>query len=102
MNILKESSGFAVLAHPGVYSNFELIDELCTMGLDGIEAYHPRHSPADQKASLDYAGEHRLFITGGSDFHGMFSTRLTPLPHVQLLKILFVNWFSAVRAQVQF
>jgi hypothetical protein len=47
-------------------------------GMDGIEAYYSQHSPAETAFFLDLAREHKLLVTGGSDFHG------TPKPHVPL------------------
>lgn len=79
MKLIKEAGGIAVLAHPGVYGNFELIPELCKMGLDGIEAYHPRQSQADEKAAVEAARVYGLLATGGSDFHGMYGARVNPL-----------------------
>lgn len=74
--IIKECGGLAVLAHPGVYGSFPLIPELCRMGLDGIEAFHPRQTKEDEEKAVAAAGKYGLFITGGSDFHGYFSMSL--------------------------
>lgn len=79
MRLIREAGGLSVLAHPGVYGNFDLIGELCDMGLQGIEACHPRQSADDEKAAFEAAACHKLIPTGGSDFHGMFSSRVTPL-----------------------
>jgi predicted metal-dependent phosphoesterase TrpH len=93
MKLIKETGGAAVLAHPGVYNNFDIIDELCGMGLDGIEVCHPRQSASVEKAACEAAQSHGLFKTGGSDFHGMFSTIVNPLaartaPEEELPRIL--------------
>lgn len=79
MRLIREAGGLSVLAHPGVYGNFDLIGELCDMGLQGVEACHPRQSPEDEKAAFEAASRYHLIPTGGSDFHGMFSARVTPL-----------------------
>lgn len=75
----KESGGVVVLAHPGVYGNFDIIEELCGMGLDGIEVHHPRQSEADCRRAAEAAEAHSLLATGGSDFHGMNSSGVYPL-----------------------
>jgi predicted metal-dependent phosphoesterase TrpH len=67
---IRESGGCAVLAHPGLYGNDELVSELIAGGLDGIEAYHSDHTPEQEKHYADLAIKHRLIVTGGSDFHG--------------------------------
>lgn len=79
LSLIKQADGVAVLAHPGVYGNFDIIDELCGLGLDGIEVFHSRQSADDQKAAAQAAERYGLIKTGGSDFHGMFSTRVNPL-----------------------
>jgi len=79
LSLIKEADGLAVLAHPGVYGNFDIIAELCGMGLDGIECFHPRQSAADEKVAIEAACSHGLLKTGGSDFHGMFTTSVNPL-----------------------
>ncbi|HEX2938332.1 MAG TPA: PHP domain-containing protein, partial [Ruminiclostridium sp.] len=71
--------GAAVLAHPGVYGNFDIIEELCGLGLDGIEVWHPRQSDDDTKRALEASKRFNLIRTGGSDFHGMCSSKVTPL-----------------------
>ncbi|MDR3645218.1 MAG: PHP domain-containing protein [Clostridia bacterium] len=79
MKIIKETGGVAVLSHPGVYNNFDIIDELYGMGLDGIEVCHPRQSADDEAKAREAAKSHGLLMTGGSDFHGMSSARVNPL-----------------------
>ena len=79
LRAVKESGAVAVLAHPGLYGNFDLLPRLCALGLDGVEARHPRHSPEDTRIALEAAGRHGLFVTGGSDFHGMYTGKPNPL-----------------------
>ncbi len=38
--------------------------------LDGIEGYYPYYSQEQQKFALEFAKEHNLYISGGSDSHG--------------------------------
>lgn len=76
---VKATGGAAVLAHPGVYGNFDIIEELCGLGLDGIEVWHPRQSQADTQRAREAAERFSLIRTGGSDFHGMCASKVTPL-----------------------
>jgi hypothetical protein len=39
-------------------------------GLQGLEVYHPNHTPDQTKHYLALAKKHGLLITGGSDDHG--------------------------------
>lgn len=73
VRVIKEAGGLAVLAHPGQQANFELIPELCAIGLDGLELNHPSNSESDKKIIRSYAEKYNLFLTGGSDYHGKFS-----------------------------
>jgi predicted metal-dependent phosphoesterase TrpH len=64
------AGGLAVLAHPGLYGNFEAVPELVEAGLGGIEVYHPAHSLLDEVQAMEAAELYGLAVTGGSDFHG--------------------------------
>ena len=68
--LIRQAGGVAVLAHPGLYDDDELVRELIAFGLDGIEVYHPDNSEAQRTRYLAWAEEHGLVATGGSDFHG--------------------------------
>ncbi len=72
---IHEAEGIAVLAHPGQYDSFELLDELIEMGLDGVEVWHPKNSLEQVEYLKAKAKEHKLLMTGGSDFHGMYSSQ---------------------------
>jgi len=75
---IKEAGGLAVLAHPGQQQNFWLINELVSVGLDGLEFNHHTHSENDHRVLREYAELYGLFLTGGSDHHG----RYEPQPYV--------------------
>lgn len=66
--------GFLVLAQPcksGNRDNLELIlKKAFQAGVDGIEVYHPSHSTEDIQFLLNYAKQHNLIVTGGSNFNG--------------------------------
>ncbi|GIP32928.1 PHP domain-containing protein [Paenibacillus sp. J2TS4] len=67
---IHEAGGAAVLAHPGIYRNDELVEEIIRYGLDGIEACHSDHSPAEEEKYRELAARYHLAVTAGSDFHG--------------------------------
>lgn len=75
IDIIHKAGGKAFLAHPFEYKwedTFEFIDVLIKMAhLDGIECYHPS-AEEDNKINLllEYCKKNKLYITGGSDFHG--------------------------------
>lgn len=70
---IHEAGGIAVLAHPGFYDNFELLDELIPLGLDGVEVWHPENTPEQQELLVNIAKKNDLLMTGGSDFHGAYN-----------------------------
>jgi predicted metal-dependent phosphoesterase TrpH len=67
---IKAAGGTAVLAHPGLYGDDELVRELIGRGLDGLEVYHSDHSAAEEAKYLQLAESAGLLVTAGSDFHG--------------------------------
>lgn len=73
---IQDAGGIAVLAHPFLLRLKEnvVLDELVitlkSMGLQGIEAYYPDHSPAQIARCIEIANQHDLLVTGGTDFHG--------------------------------
>jgi hypothetical protein len=76
IGLIRAAGGLAVLAHPGLLAleqdkEYEqLIVELMSMGLQGIEVYYPKHSAAEQSFFESLAAKLGLVVTGGSDFHG--------------------------------
>jgi predicted metal-dependent phosphoesterase TrpH len=69
---IKQAGGKAVLAHPGQQQNFDLIDVLYPLGLDGVEYNHPENSESDRQKIKTYSDKYHLFLTGGSDYHGIY------------------------------
>ena len=69
--------GVAIWAHPFTRGNYTVAQtrriavELKDVGLDGIEAYYPLHTPTQTRNVLKIAAEVGLLVSGGSDFHGM-------------------------------
>jgi 3',5'-nucleoside bisphosphate phosphatase len=67
---VRNAGGVISLAHPGpIYSQTE-IDEIITLGIDGIECIHPSHNFNVQSTFKNLAEARNLLVTGGSDFHG--------------------------------
>lgn len=84
VNQIKDAGGIAVLAHPAHTGCTEIIDDLIKAGLDGIEVWHPAHSESDIKALTALAKEKGLIMTGGSDFHGMYSPTAIGLGGIEI------------------
>jgi predicted metal-dependent phosphoesterase TrpH len=70
VNWIHEAGGAAVIAHPGLYRNDNLVLELLDRGADGLEAYHSDHDDAMERHYKTLAKSRGKLVTGGSDFHG--------------------------------
>src|SRR6266850_3369289 len=92
MELVHQSGGVAVLAHPGLNRADEVIPGMVEAGLDGIECFHTKHSTATAEHYLELADRFQLLVTGGSDCHGMskgkplIGTVKLPYQHVEKLK----------------
>lgn len=79
LELIHSAGGIAVLAHPALYHNEELLEELVPLGLHGVEVWHPDQGEEARSRLEAFAREHGLLMTGGSDFHGMYSAAARPL-----------------------
>jgi len=70
IQLIKNAGGAAILAHPGLLSNPELLNIMLKTGIDGIEVYHSKHTKEQSHYYAKVAMENNLLITGGSDCHG--------------------------------
>jgi len=75
IEIILESGGLPVMAHPGyIEMNSETLNDffrkLKGFGLAGIEVYYPTHSDETVKMLRAFALEFQLVVTGGTDYHG--------------------------------
>jgi predicted metal-dependent phosphoesterase TrpH len=71
---IHKANGLAVLAHPLRYNTWDEIDDMLvnlkSCGLDGMEVYYYNHNEEQQKKLLSLAKKYNLLRSGGSDFHG--------------------------------
>lgn len=70
INLIRNSGGIPVLAHPYLIKDEKLIPQLIKNGLMGLEVYYPEHSKPTIKHFLKLAKKFNLLVTGGSDCHG--------------------------------
>ena len=71
-----QDGGVCLLAHPGhqeggfVTYDVPMLDKLRQeIPIDGLEVYHPKHTPTQTEMYLDYAQQNDLLISAGSDSH---------------------------------
>ena len=72
------SGAVCLLAHPGrrergfTFYDTALLDQLrAEIPLDGLEVYHPFHSPEIINTYLEYVRKHNLLLSTGSDSHSL-------------------------------
>lgn len=80
---ISESGGVPVLAHPLQYGFApekleQLVAEFAGIAMGGMEIYYTGYTLIQRQQLFDLAQKYRLFVTGGSDFHGENK------PHIRL------------------
>jgi predicted metal-dependent phosphoesterase TrpH len=70
ITMVKSAGGIAVLAHPGLIGNIDIVKQVLNMEIEGIEVYYPQHRDEETTYFLNLCHERGLLVTGGSDFHG--------------------------------
>ena len=74
--------GLAIWAHPFTRGHFtnqqmrRLAVDLKDVGLDGIEAYYPLHTPTQTRLAIQMGKDFGLLVSGGSDYHGVRFKRI--------------------------
>lgn len=70
IKLLKDFNALVFLAHPILVKKTP-INELIALGFDGIEAIYFKNTEADTKNLINLAKENNLYISCGSDCHGI-------------------------------
>jgi len=70
IDIIKQTGGVPVIAHPKTIGDDDIVLDLIRYGAMGIEVYHPRHTVQDSAKYLQIAHNKRIYVTGGTDWHG--------------------------------
>lgn len=102
IDLIHSAGGLVVLAHPYEYDSLDLMEELTNEGLlNGIEVWHPSCDEARIEHLKDFAESHNLLMTGGTDFHGLYTYPLrsigscgAPENTVQLMKEYKATYFK--------
>ena len=77
---VKRSGGITVLAHPYTYDSIDFLNEILQENyLDGIEVWSSKSNKEQESYLLEICKNHNLIPTGGSDFHGAYSSRVSPI-----------------------
>ncbi|MGL4106597.1 PHP domain-containing protein [Clostridium sp. LP20] len=72
LSLIKDNGGVAIIAHPGnnLKHNRNIIDELISLGIDGIEVFSSYYNKDDIEFFYNKCITEDLLISCGSDFHG--------------------------------
>lgn len=89
IELISNTGGIPVWAHPEHNCFDALINPLISMGLKGIEVYQSKNKEKDSLYFLDMAHKYNLLITGGSDCHG--AGKLSPSIGKVRLPYKYVN-----------
>jgi predicted metal-dependent phosphoesterase TrpH len=84
VRLIVDCGGEAVLAHPFQYDSLGLLPRLVKRGLSGVECWHHTQTPERERLVREQAEPYGLFLTGGSDFHGLYSEKPLPLGAMQI------------------
>lgn len=70
LEVIHAAGGKAFIAHPILLNNRKCLNSLLNLPFDGIECYYARFGLKEEQPYLEMAHDHKLLISGGSDFHG--------------------------------
>lgn len=72
IDLVDSNGGVPILAHPGanLKNNLPLLAPIIKSGVAGLELYSSYHTPELTAYFREFAQQHKLLISCGSDFHG--------------------------------
>jgi predicted metal-dependent phosphoesterase TrpH len=76
IGLINAAGGIPVLAHPSLLELEndqqleEILREMISLGLKGVEVYFPAHTPEQTRWYAELAKRYGLLMSGGTDFHG--------------------------------
>jgi len=70
IELIHEAKGLAIIAHPHLIEEPNILQELLHLNFDGIECYYAKFPMSDHERWLKIAKKKNWIVTGGSDYHG--------------------------------
>lgn len=80
IELVHESGGVAVVAHPMRLRDSKHLEELVALGVDGVEIVHPTSDADAERMLRDFSQSRGLLTTGGTDFHAPVANRPIGVP----------------------
>ena len=94
IDVIHRAGGIAVLAHPLLVKDDELVEKVCAK-VDCLEIYYPAHKPQDVQRYKIMATKYNLMVSGGSDFHGTASRFVSKLGEFTIADEIAKNFYRA-------
>lgn len=102
---IHEAKGLAFLAHPYIYpiDNVEKMVEYIanTYQLDGMECYYSTFTEEQKQTMINCAQKHNLYISGGTDFHGILKPDIEMgkgKGKLQIQKEVISDWINKIKS----
>lgn len=76
IEVIHQAQGLAVIAHPHLIDDSQILTDLLQMSFDGIEGYYARFPKNEHERWIKIGAKKGWIITGGSDFHGTIKPNL--------------------------
>lgn len=76
IELIHDSGGVAIWAHPRALAAERHIDAFVQWGLDGMEVFRPSAVTAEAEQLENLARQRELLLSGGSDWHGSWQGKL--------------------------
>ena len=73
-DLIHSSGGIVIFAHPGYQQRVPYLDELLSLGIDGVEVMHPdnaKSGPDCCRMLREWADRNRMYVSGGTDHSGL-------------------------------
>jgi predicted metal-dependent phosphoesterase TrpH len=102
--LIKRNDGLVVLAHPSKIKkkNEYLYKELINSELlDGIEVYHPSVNEEVKAELKNIIKRKDLLTTGGSDYHGIFNKKYTPICGMNIPQYVYDNLYYYLKNKIK-
>ena len=92
VEVIHQAGGIAVLAHPLLVHDDEIVEKICAK-VDCLEIYYPAHKPQDVQRYKIMATKYNLMVSGGSDFHGSASRFVSRLGEFTVADEIAKNFY---------
>ena len=72
IGLIKDAGGLSFLAHPHIIADQSLVEEIVSLGVDGLEVVYPNMPQVKRSLYKNIVLKSNLLQSGGSDAHGSF------------------------------